>query len=121
MAVMAAWLVAAAAGSGGVEVQKPVAAPVKAGATFQREAGGGGTGWLAFLFVEADGGGSDPDAHLDRRGPALFARGRGAGEEPQVMQDASFGMEVELYEGEAVFTLPVRVAAGAASGRRNWW
>jgi thiol:disulfide interchange protein DsbD len=36
--------------------------------------------------------------------------------DPQVMQDASFGMEVELYEGEAVFTLPVRVASGASSG-----
>ena len=33
--------------------------------------------------------------------------------DPQVMQDPSFGMEVELYEGEAVFTLPVQVAAGA--------
>jgi hypothetical protein len=39
--------------------------------------------------------------------------------EPQVMQDASFGMEVELYEGEAVFTLPVRVAAGASPGAQK--
>ena len=36
--------------------------------------------------------------------------------DPQVMQDSSFGMEVELYEGEAVFTLPVRVATGASLG-----
>jgi thiol:disulfide interchange protein DsbD len=36
--------------------------------------------------------------------------------EPRVMQDPSFGMEVELYEGEAVFTLPVRVAPGTAPG-----
>ena len=35
------------------------------------------------------------------------------------MQDASFGMEVELYEGEAVFTLPVKVAAGAAPGAQK--
>ena len=36
--------------------------------------------------------------------------------DPQVMQDPSFGMEVELYEGETVFTLPVKVAAGAMPG-----
>ena len=36
--------------------------------------------------------------------------------EPRVMQDPSFGMEVELYEGEAVFTLPVKVAPGTAPG-----
>jgi thiol:disulfide interchange protein DsbD len=39
--------------------------------------------------------------------------------DPQVMQDASFGMEVELYEGEAVFTLPVRVASGASPGAQK--
>ncbi len=36
--------------------------------------------------------------------------------EPQVIQDATFGMEVELYEGEAVFALPVKVAPDAALG-----
>jgi DsbC/DsbD-like thiol-disulfide interchange protein len=36
--------------------------------------------------------------------------------DPRVMQDPSFGMEVELYEGEVVFTLPVRVAPGTAPG-----
>lgn len=36
--------------------------------------------------------------------------------DPQVMQDPSFGMEVELYEGEAVFTIPVRIVAGVAPG-----
>jgi thiol:disulfide interchange protein DsbD len=39
--------------------------------------------------------------------------------DPQVMQDPSFGMEVELYEGEAVFTLPVRVASGASPGTQK--
>src|SRR4051794_15067459 len=29
--------------------------------------------------------------------------------QPEVMQDPSFGMEVESYEGEAEFTLPVQV------------
>jgi DsbC/DsbD-like thiol-disulfide interchange protein len=39
--------------------------------------------------------------------------------EPQTLQDPSFNMEVELYEGEATFTLPVRIAAGAAAGSQT--
>ena len=39
-----------------------------------------------------------------------------AATEPRVMHDSSFGMEVELYEGDAAFTLPVRVAAAAPAG-----
>ena len=65
-----------AAGSGGVEAAEPPRRTVKAGGAIPREAGGGGTGRLASLLVEADGGGSDSDAHLDCRRPALFARGR---------------------------------------------
>jgi DsbC/DsbD-like thiol-disulfide interchange protein len=38
---------------------------------------------------------------------------------PQVQQDPSFGIEVELYEGEAVFSLPVRVAAGTPPGAQK--
>ena len=37
----------------------------------------------------------------------------------QVMQDPSFGMDVELYEGEAEFSLPVRVAASATPGAQK--
>lgn len=39
--------------------------------------------------------------------------------EPQTMQDASFNMEVQLYEGEAAFTLPLRLAAGAPPGEQR--
>ncbi len=39
--------------------------------------------------------------------------------EPQTMQDPSFNMEVEFYEGEAQFTLPVQVAAAAPAGARK--
>jgi len=38
------------------------------------------------------------------------------GSPPETLQDASFNMEVELYEGEASFLLPLQVAAGAAPG-----
>jgi DsbC/DsbD-like thiol-disulfide interchange protein len=36
--------------------------------------------------------------------------------EPEKVQDPSFGMEVELYEGEAEFTLPLRMAATVPAG-----
>ena len=39
--------------------------------------------------------------------------------EPRVIEDPSFAMEVELYEGEAAFTLPVRVALGTAPGSQK--
>ena len=39
--------------------------------------------------------------------------------EPQTLQDPSFNMEVELYEGEATFTLPLKTAAGAAGGSQT--
>jgi hypothetical protein len=35
----------------------------------------------------------------------------------QTLQDPSFGMEVELYEGEASFTLPLKAAATAAGSQ----
>ena len=35
---------------------------------------------------------------------------------PQAVQDPNFNMEVEFYEGQTVFTVPVRVAPGAAAG-----
>jgi thiol:disulfide interchange protein DsbD len=34
--------------------------------------------------------------------------------EPTAMQDPALGMEVEFYEGETPFTLPVKVATGVA-------
>ena len=34
----------------------------------------------------------------------------------QTVHDPSFGMEVEIYKRQAVFTLPVRVAGNAAAG-----
>jgi thiol:disulfide interchange protein DsbD len=39
--------------------------------------------------------------------------------EPQTLMDPSFNLEVQLYEGEAVFTLPLRLAAGAPEGAQR--
>ncbi len=38
---------------------------------------------------------------------------------PETLQDASFNMEVELYEGQATFTLPLKVVAGAPAGTQT--
>jgi hypothetical protein len=38
------------------------------------------------------------------------------GSPPETLQDPSFNMEVELYEGEASFALPLKVAASASAG-----
>jgi thiol:disulfide interchange protein DsbD len=40
-------------------------------------------------------------------------------EEPQTLQDATLHMEVGLYEGTAEFSLPLKVAPGAAAGTQN--
>jgi thiol:disulfide interchange protein DsbD len=39
--------------------------------------------------------------------------------EPETKHDPSFNMEVELYEGETAFTLPLRIAAGAPPGAQT--
>jgi hypothetical protein len=41
--------------------------------------------------------------------------------EPEQVQDPSFGVELEFYEGEAEFTLPLRVAGSDRPGRPRWW
>ena len=41
------------------------------------------------------------------------------GDEPQTMQDPTLHMDVELYEGSAAFSLPVKVVAGATAGAQN--
>ncbi len=41
------------------------------------------------------------------------------GSPPETLQDPSFNMEVELYEGEASFVLPLKVAAAAPAGAQT--
>ena len=52
-------------------------------------------------------------------GQAFALAGAISAPAPQVQQDPSFGIEVELYEGEAVFTLPVQVAPGTGPGSQK--
>jgi thiol:disulfide interchange protein DsbD len=41
-----------------------------------------------------------------------------AAPDPVTVQDPALGMEVEMYEGEAAFTLPVQIAAGATGAQK---
>jgi thiol:disulfide interchange protein DsbD len=117
-AAMAAWLMAAPADPVAWKLVPP-AAPVKAGARFnvklQAEVQ---DGWhLYSLKPMAEG--PIPTRIWMAEGQPFSLAGAVQSPDPQVMQDPSFGIEVELYEGEAVFTLPVRVAPGAPPGAQK--
>jgi DsbC/DsbD-like thiol-disulfide interchange protein len=97
----------------------PLAAPVKAGARFNvKLLAEVQDGWhLYSLKPMAEG--PIPTRIWIAEGQPFSLAGAVQSPDPQVMQDPSFGMEVELYEGEAVFTLPVRVATGAPPGAQK--
>ena len=117
--VLAACLAAAPADPVAWKLQGPLAAPVKAGARFN----------VKLLAVVEDGWhlyslkpmaeGPIPTRIWIAEGQPFSLAGAVQAPDPRVVQDPSFGMEVELYEGEAVFTLPVRVAAAAAPGAQK--
>src|SRR4249920_656992 len=117
--ILAAGLMAAPVDPVAWKLQNAPAAPVKAGARFtvklQAEVQ---EGWhLYSLKPMAEG--PIPTRIWIAEGQPFTLGGAIQSPEPQTMQDPSFGMEVELYEGEAVFTLPVRVAASAPAGQQK--
>src|SRR5664279_2767915 len=97
----------------------PPAAPVKAGARFNvKLLAEVQDGWhLYSLKPMAEG--PIPTRIWIAGGQPFSLAGAVQSPPPQVMQDPSFGMEVELYEGEAVFTLPVRVAPSTPRGAQK--
>ena len=118
-AAMAACLAAAPADPVAWKLQNPPAAPVKAGGRVPvKLLAAVQDGWhLYSLKPMAEG--PIPTRIWIAEGQPFSLAGAVQSPDPQVMQDPSFGMEVELYEGEAVFMLPVRVAAGAAPGAQK--
>ena len=118
-AVMAACLAAAPADPVVWKLQTPSAAPVKAGARFNvKLLAAVQEGWhLYSLKPMAEG--PVPTRIWIPEGQPFSLAGTVQAPDPQAVQDPSFGMEVELYEGEAVFTLPVRVAPGTAPGAQK--
>jgi DsbC/DsbD-like thiol-disulfide interchange protein len=116
---MAACFGAAPADPVAWKLQPASAAPVKAGARFNvKLLAAVQEGWhLYSLKPMAEG--PIPTRIWIAEGQPFSLAGTVQSPDPRVMQDPSFGMEVELYEGEAVFTLPVRVAPSAAPGAQT--
>jgi thiol:disulfide interchange protein DsbD len=116
---MAALLWAAPADPVAWRLQNAPATPVKPGGRFNVKLQAAvQEGWhLYSLKPIADG--PLPTRIWIAEGQPFSLAGAVQAPEPQVIQDATFGMEVELYEGEAVFALPVKVASGAAPGAQR--
>jgi thiol:disulfide interchange protein DsbD len=115
-ATIAACLAAAPGDPVGWKLQDPPAAPTKAGARFNPKLlAVVQKGWhLYSLKPIAEG--PIPTRIWIAEGQPFSLAGAVQSPEPQVLHDPSFGMEVELFEGDTVFTLPVRVATGAPLG-----
>jgi len=118
-AAVAACLAAAPADPVAWRLQDPPVAPLKPGARFNvKLLAAVEDGWhLYSLKPMAEG--PIPTRIWIAEGQPFSLAGAVHSPDPRVMQDASFGMEVELYEGEVEFTLPVRVAPGADPGARK--
>ncbi len=98
------------------KLQNPPAASVKPGARFNVKLQAAvQEGWHLYSLKPMAEGPVPTRIWLTEGQPFSLA-GAVHAPEPQVIQDATFGMEVELYEGEAVFALPVKVAPDAALG-----
>ena len=116
--VLAAFLAAAPADPVAWKLTPP-ATPVRAGARFTAKLlAAVQDGWHMYSLKPMAEGPVPTRIWIANGQPFALAGGVQA-PDPQTMQDPSFGMEVELYEGEVEFTLPVRVAAGAAPGAQK--
>jgi thiol:disulfide interchange protein DsbD len=101
------------------KLQDTPAKPVKAGARFTvKLVAQIQEGWHLYSMKEVADGPIATRIWLPQ-GQAFQLAGPIQAAAPQVIQDPSFNMEVELYEGEAEFTLPVRIAPGAPAGVQN--
>ena len=98
---------------------EPPAKPVKAGTQFRVKLTAQiQAGWHMYsLKPLADG--PIPTRIWIAEGQPFQMAGRVQASDPQSMNDPSFNMEVELYEGEATFTLPIGIAAAAPTGAQK--
>jgi DsbC/DsbD-like thiol-disulfide interchange protein len=89
---------------------------LKAGARFTvRLAGKVEPGWHMYSMKPLAGGPVPTRIWISDAQPFLFA-GAVRADAPMLAQDPSFNMEVETYEGEASFLLPLRVAGDVEPG-----
>jgi thiol:disulfide interchange protein DsbD len=96
----------------------PSEKPVKAGARFQvKLVAAIEPGWhLYSLKPVAEG--PIPTRIWIAEGQAFQMAGAIGAAEPVTVQDPALGMDVEMYEGEASFTLPVQAGAGLAGAQK---
>jgi thiol:disulfide interchange protein DsbD len=95
------------------------AKPVKAGARFTVKLTAAiQEGWHIYSLKPMEDGPLPTRIWLPEGQPFQLA-GPVKGDEPQTLQDPTLHMDVELYEGAAAFSLPLKVAPGAAPGAQN--
>uniref|UniRef100_Q02CV9 Thiol:disulfide interchange protein DsbD N-terminal domain-containing protein n=1 Tax=Solibacter usitatus (strain Ellin6076) TaxID=234267 RepID=Q02CV9_SOLUE len=115
-AILTAALMAAPSDPVAWKLQTASAAPVKPGARFNvKLLATVQNGWHLYSMKPMAEGPIATRIWIGDGQPFSLAGGVQA-PDPQVVQDPTLGMEVELYEGEAQFTLPVKIAAGTAAG-----
>lgn len=115
-AAMAAALCAAPGDPVTWELLAP-AKPVKAGSRFQVNLVAAiEPGWHLYSLKPVAEGPIPTRIWIDGGQPFQLAGKVGAAE-PVIVHDPALGMEVEMYEGEASFTLPVQ-AASASTGKQ---
>jgi hypothetical protein len=97
---------------------QPPGKPVKAGSRFQiKLVAAIEPGWhLYSLKPVAEG--PIPTRIWIADGQTFQLTGAVVAPEPVTVQDPALGMEVEMYEGETGFTLPVQADAGAAGAQK---
>jgi DsbC/DsbD-like thiol-disulfide interchange protein len=98
------------------QVREAPAKAVKAGASFTvKLAAHIQEGWHLYSMKPLAEGPIPTRIWLAEGQPFQLA-GRIRSGDPETIQDSSFNMEVEIYERDAEFTLPLRVATGARAG-----
>ena len=118
-ALAAVWLAAAPPNPVAWKLADAPAKPVKPGARFTVKLTAGiQQGWHIYSMKPLDDGPLPTRIWLAEGQPFQLA-GTIKADEPQTLQDPTLHMEVEVYEGAAGFSLPVKVAPGAAPGTQN--
>jgi thiol:disulfide interchange protein DsbD len=101
------------------KLENPSGKPVKAGARFNvKLVASIQPGWHLYSLKPMAEGPIPTRIWIAEGQPFALAGGVQA-PEPTTMQDPTLNMEVEFYEGETAFTLPVKVAPGTAAGQRT--
>jgi thiol:disulfide interchange protein DsbD len=118
-ALAAVWLAAAPPNPVAWKLADGPAKPVKAGARFTVKLTARiQEGWHFYSMKPIEDG-PVPTRIWLAEGQVFQLAGPIKADEPRTLHDPTLHMEVELYEGEAAFSLPLRVAPGTAAGTRN--